>query len=188
MPLCVRSPLPSWQLPFSPSPSRTTAILGAIDAYESSCARWYAARCAQPLRMRTRARGLRSIASRSRARPASGRRVSGPYESPCFPYSHCSRCRSQGAGSPQPRSPSAARARRADDAERARRAVLVRECGCVGVFVCGRVRLRVRVRRGAWRWCRAHSLRASHAAHGSMREVARSGRAGDRDRAARAVT
>ena len=149
--LCVRSPLPSWQLPFSPSPPRTTAILGAIDAYESSCARWYAARCAQPLRMRTRARGLRSIASLSCARPDSGRHMSGPYESPCFPYSHCSRCRSQGAGYAQPGSTPAACARRADDVQCARRAVVV--CGCrrVGVFVCGRVRVCVRDLCGAWR-------------------------------------
>ena len=63
--VALRSPLPSLQLPFLPSPSRTIAVLGAIDAYESNRARWYAARCAQPLRMRTRALGVCSIASRS---------------------------------------------------------------------------------------------------------------------------
>lgn len=144
-------PLSSLQLPFSPSPSRTTAILGAIDAYESTRARWYAARCAQPLRMRARVRGVRSIPSRSCARPDSGRHMSGPYASPCFPYSHCSWGRSQGAGSAQPRSPSAARGRRAVDVERARRAVFVRECRRVGVFVCGRVGGCVRVMCGVWR-------------------------------------
>ena len=75
--------------------------------------------------------------------------------------------------------------RRADGVERARRTVLVRGCRRVVVFVCGRARVSARVMRGAWRSSRAHSMRASQAAYGGMRDVVCSGRAGDRDRSAR---
>ena len=64
-------------------------------------------------------------------------------------------------------------------------------CSCAGVdawvFSCvGRVRASARVMCGAWRWSRTHSMRASQAAYGGMRDAVRSGRVGDRDRSARA--
>ena len=170
----------------APSSPRTAAILGSIFVYDASCARWCAAHCASLLRLRTGVRCECSLLSCSSARPDSGRRWSGSYESPCFPYSRCSWCRSQGAESAQPRSPPAARARRADDAERARRAVIVRRagCGCVGVFVCGRFRLRVEsgVQSGG-------DVGLIRCVHRMLRTVvygmSRSGRGGDRDRSSR---
>ena len=128
-PRCMRSPLSSSQRPCSPSPPRTTAILGAIDTYAPSHSRWSDARCAQPLRTQTRTRSVRyHLPYCSRAQPDSGRHWSGSYASPCFPYSRYSWCSSQGEGSAQPRSAPATRSSHPDDVECAAMWLLVCEC------------------------------------------------------------
>ena len=126
---CVCAGIPSIEVTCAPSTRRISMKLGAIHACVSGYARWYAARCAPPHRTRARTRGVCSLASLSSARRDSRRHWGLTCEYPCFPYSHCSRCISQGAGCVQPCGRPAAGVRRADGVERTRPAVLVRGYG-----------------------------------------------------------